>query len=139
MPLESTPHHRRPPECFHCRYDLSGFAVGQTCPECGKQIRVLYENPPRAGLANAAVILGSVSYLTVLLGCCGAWPLWLAFPLTSWAGLVCALICRSQIRQDGYRYSRSSMTIARVGFWMCVPGVVVTVVVLLSLLYAAVI
>ncbi len=137
MPLEATHQRRRPPECFHCRYDLSGFAVGQTCPECGKQIRVLYENPPRAGLANAAVILGSVSYLMVFAGCCGAWPLWFVFLGTSWAGLICAIICRSQLKENGYRYSRSSMTIARVGFWMCVPGVVITTVVLVSLLYGA--
>jgi hypothetical protein len=139
VPLEATPHQRRPPECFHCRYDLSGFAVGQTCPECGKEIVVLYENPPRAGLANAAVILGSVSYLMVFAGCCGAWPLWFVFLGTSWAGLICAIICRSQLMENGYRYSRSSMTIARVGFWMCVPGVVITTVVLVSLLYGALI
>lgn len=133
MPLEASPQRRRPPECFHCRYDLSGFAVGQTCPECGQEIRVLYENPPRAGLANAAVILGSVSYLMVFAGCCGAWPLWFVFLGTSWAGLICAVVCRSRLKKHGYRYSRSSMTVARVGFWLCVPGVAVTVVVLLLL------
>lgn len=139
MPLEASHERRRPPECFHCRYELTGFAVGDVCPECGHRIEVLYENPPRSGLANASVILGTVSYLLVFIGCCGAWPLWFVFLGTSWAGLACAMVCRAQIRSDGYRYSRDSMTVARVGFWMCVPGVVVTTVTLAMILYGIII
>lgn len=139
MPLEASHERRRPPECFHCRYDLSGFAIGDVCPECGHRIEVLYENPPRSGLANASVILGSVSYLLVFMGCCVAPPLWVVFLGTSWAGIICALVCRARIRSNGYRYSRDSMTVARVGFWMCVPGVVITAAVLAAMVYGALI
>lgn len=128
----------RPPECFHCGYDLTGFGVGQTCPECGRAIRVLYENPPRAKAANAAVILGSVSLVLMLTLCCGAWPVLFVFPVLSWIGLVCAVVCGSQLRRDGARFSRDSRRVGRVGFWLCVPGVVLSVVVLAGVLYEAV-
>lgn len=126
-PLPATMHGR--PTCFHCRYDLTGFAVGQTCPECGNEIRTLYENQATPGAATAAVVCGATGLGMVLVGCCGLWPLMLMWPVLSIAGMVCAWTARAQIRRAAYLYTRGSMTAARIGFWLCVPGVVAAVVV----------
>lgn len=135
MPLEVNQEGSRPARCAHCRYDLRGFAVGQTCPECGHEIRVLYESPPKAHLASASVWLGIAGLIAGLAGCAGAWPmagLWIA---SSWIGTVCAMVCRHRILADGYRYSPGSMAVSRVGFWLCAPGLVATALVVIATVF----
>lgn len=136
--LHAQPEQQHPPECLNCRYDLTGFSIGQTCPECGQGISAFYLHPSRATLGDASVILGTVSFLCVGLGCI-FWPLFFVFLGTSWAGMICALLCRHRTRKHPYGFARSSIIVARIGFWMSVPGVVLTTVAAFSALYAAVI
>jgi hypothetical protein len=107
------------PVCLHCRYDLTGFAVGQTCPECGNEIRSLFESDTIPDGATAAVVCGLIGFGSVLGGCCGMWPLLLLWPFMSVVGMMLAFGARSLIRRHPDLYARRS------GFWLCVPGVAV--------------
>lgn len=130
---------RNPPKCRDCGYELTGYGIGDRCPECGATIRTLYDEPPRSNLANASVILGSISLASIPIACCGLWPVAIGFFVAAAAGMTCAMIARSRIRADGYRYSRSSRTITRVGFWLSTPGTVLTITAIVAMVYHAVV
>lgn len=126
------------PTCGHCQYDLTGFAVGQTCPECGNEIRTLSGGAIIPWTATAAVVCGLTGLGSVFGGCCGMAPLMLICPLLSVPGMLCAWIARAQIRQDPDLYARRSITTIRIGFWLCAPGAVVLIVAVVGIVYAVV-
>ncbi|MCZ6734267.1 MAG: DUF4190 domain-containing protein [Planctomycetota bacterium] len=116
-PIESTEF-----RCLQCGYDVSGSAVGGTCPECGKPIgeslRATQKGDRSCGSATAALVLGILS-LTVcaLLG-----------PIAIFA----ATSAKKEMAVGGY--SRGSHTMAKAGLIM---GIISTV--LFGLLTLAVI
>ncbi len=128
---------RSPPRCRECGYELTGFGIGDTCPECGAIIRLLYDEPPTSNLAKASVILGSISLGSFAIAVCGLWPLVFVFFAGGVAGMACSLVARRQIRKDGYRFSRNSKTITRVGFWICAPGTTLAATVIAGAVFAA--
>ncbi len=53
--------------CLHCGYNLTGVAIGSTCPECGTRVMPLFQGHllPTSGKAVAAMVLGICS----IVGC----------------------------------------------------------------------
>jgi len=126
----------RTPQCFHCKYELTGFAVGQTCPECGNEIRTLYGSRETPQSAKIAVWCGGFALLSVFPGGCLFGLLVLLCPILSIIGLVASLTARAEIRRNPYLYSKAGIVVARTGFWLCVPGIVVLILIPIIALYA---
>ncbi len=49
--------------CLQCGYDLTGVAIGGTCPECGARVAPVLQNDfaPASGKAIASMVLGIVA------------------------------------------------------------------------------
>lgn len=114
--------------CTDCHYDLTGLAVGQACPACGNEIRPMVGDLPTPWAASDAFGCGIVS----LFGCVGWRPLMVASPVLAAVGMVFALWARAKIRQAPGRFANHSWSFARVGFWLCVPGVIALLVIVLN-------
>lgn len=133
QPIETGPEPHRTPECVQCRYDLTGFSVGATCPECGRQITDLYPALEFSRLATAAAVCGALSLCMILSASLGddlahisvAIVLILGFFGLGLIGVVLALLARRAIRKSPFRHARGSMAIARSGFWMSAPALIV--------------
>lgn len=127
------------PRCFHCQYELTGFAVGQTCPECGNEIRTLYGSRKLPLSVKVSLWCGGLGLLA-LFPCGCLFPLtgllWLALSV---AGLAAALVARAEIRTNPQLYRKSSIAVARTGFWLCVPGVVVLILIVVGVAYTLII
>jgi len=56
--------------CVHCGYDLTGVALGTTCPECGTPVNSSYQRAINAqatsGHAIASLVLGIVAIPTCM-------------------------------------------------------------------------
>lgn len=114
--------------CTHCHYDLAGLAAGQACPECGNEIRPLVGELPTPWAASVAFGCGVVS----LFGCVGWRPLMVVSPVLATVGIMFALWARATIRRAPGRFANHSWSFARVGFWLCVPGVIALLVLALN-------
>lgn len=125
MPLQRDQIVHNAPRCLVCRYDLTGFGVGDICPECGHRIEILYETPEDSDLANTAVYFGLTSIACFGLACLVPPMLVAALPMGT-VGAIVAIIARSRILMRPARYGRQSMLRARLGFWLSVPGLAVT-------------
>lgn len=123
-------------KCVHCDYNVSGFEIGDLCPECGEIIRTLRIPTMVPDSATAGVVLGSISILGFVISCCGAWPLLFVAPPLSWIGLICSIHARRACIQKRHVYGRSARIRTRLGFWLCVPGVALSVLVCAGFLYA---
>lgn len=113
------------PECIHCRYELTGFSVGDVCPECGEQIKDLYPELEYSRWACAAAVCGAMSLCTLFIAASDAYLLIFGFFGFAWIGVVLAVVARRSIRRAPFRCARGSMAIARCGFWMSAPGVII--------------
>lgn len=128
--------HRRP-QCLHCQYDLTGFAVGQVCPECGKKIRALVPHGKSLGAARWASAMGYGATGSVVVGVLlivagfvlaplGVLLLLVSLPLT-YIGLITAGAAWWEVRHNPYLYTRRSMRQAKVGLVLCLIPVIVAV------------
>lgn len=123
---------RQPPGCIHCGYDLTGFTIGETCPECGRRIVDLQQDPELSPFAGSSLLCGVLSLLALF----GGWSsgfegdLLVALPMMfvsvglSCIGVVLAVLTRRSIKQRPFKFAPGSMTIARVGFWLSAPGLI---------------
>lgn len=127
------------PICWHCRYDLTGFAVGDRCPECGSTIHTLARPLRIPGSATVGVVLGTLGLVCVGCTCVGAWPMIFGFPLASWAGAIASIVARQELRRRPHLYAQQAMARARLGFWLSMPGVVGTCVLGAAAIYAMII
>ncbi len=139
--------HRRP-QCLHCQYDLTGFAVGQVCPECGKKIRALVphgKSLPAARLvvklgcgAAGSLVFGAVMALlsmvflgtiaSTLLAILGLLCFMLSLPL-SYIGLIGAGAAWWDVRHNPYLYTPNSMMQVKIGLCLClIPTVLFAVI-----------
>lgn len=132
IPTHADQHPGRTPECVQCRYDLTGFSVGAPCPECGHEIADLYPDLEFSGLATAAAMCGGLSLFSVFFAVIGSSAgsiigsllLVVGFFGPAWLGTVLSLLARRAIKRTPFRFARGSMALARAGFWMSVPAVV---------------
>ena len=138
VPMEEAPKCRSP-ACFHCQYDLTGFIVGQTCPECGNQILALVPYGESLWVAKLGLILGLGASGALILGV----VLWmipstspmmalsmsvncLSVPL-SYIGLITSGAAWWEIRQHAYVYSPRSKLHAKIGFFLCLAPAALTI------------
>lgn len=124
-PIQAGQRLGRIPECSHCRYELTGFSVGDVCPECGEQIKDLYPELEYSRLACAAAVCGALSLCTLVIAANGPYLLIFGFLGFAWTGVVLAMVARRSIRRAPFRCAGGSMAIARCGFWMSAPGVII--------------
>ena len=116
-PAESSIH------CVSCGYNLTGVAIGGTCPECGTAVErslAVHEALPTDGGAVAAMVLGILS-----IGACG-----LLGPV--------AIIIAARAKQDHQagRSNHGSLIMARVGM---ITGVIGSILILAQVLLVLVI
>ena len=100
--------------CVQCGYNLTGIAIGSTCPECGTHVEssMLAHQLPTSGKSIASLVLGICSIpLCIVYGIpsvvCGALSVWFAYAARAQvrdgdvgpgskgmatAGLVCGII-----------------------------------------------
>lgn len=104
--------------CIGCGYDLSGTALGSTCPECGRAVAETLAarstGERSCSTATTCFVLGLLSLII-----CGV------------LGPVAILVyfsARKELNQGGY--SKSSHTLARVGL---ILGIISTSLTVLSL------
>lgn len=113
------------PRCFHCGYDLRGFAVGDRCSECGQSIITLESSPDIPWSLAVASGLTGFAWLSMLAVCIGAWPAILFWLGLSAAGMLCALIGHRTTRRNPHRYTPTARTITLVSIVACIPGTAV--------------
>lgn len=113
--------------CIGCGYDLSGTAIGATCPECGMAVATSLQ-PRLAGersnsTATTCFVLGLVS---LAVGCLILGPIAVALYYKA----------RAEFNRGGY--SSSSQTLAKAGLVLgiistCILGVYAAILVLAGL------
>lgn len=127
-------------KCVFCDYNVSGFEIGEICPECGETIHTLSKPNAVPKTATASVWCGSISIACLFVGLCGAFygmlPLILATLLVAWIGAICSIRGSRVASKARHLYGRRSRVIARIGFWLCMPGVGLTVVLTAAMIYA---
>lgn len=126
----------RTPECYQCRYDLIGFAIGERCPECGAIIHTLAQSPRIPRSATVSVIFGGLSLGCVGCTCVGAWPMMIGFPLAGWVGAIASIVAGQALRRHPFQYAQQAMARARLGFWLSVPGIIGSCVMIAAAVYA---
>ncbi len=123
---------RLPPRCAHCGYDLTGFSIGGTCPECGQRITP-QQDPDLSSPAGSSLFCGVLALLA-LFACFLADDTLTALLMVfasfglSCVGVVLAVLARRSIKRWPVRYAPGSMTIARLGFWLSAPGMILLLV-----------
>ena len=93
----------RHPQCPVCTYDLDGFQIADTCPECGWQIEFLRPAVRGRSIAQTGALLSMLGVICDVFAC-GFAPLVLAGIVASGAGLGlgwCAKRAHAQGRRDG--------------------------------------
>lgn len=109
QPIESTEF-----RCVQCGYDVSGSAVGGTCPECGKpiseSIRFAQPGEEPCGTATASMVLGIISLLV-----CGMFG-----PIAIW------LYVNAKREMAAGGFSRSAHYQANAGLLMGVASLIVS-------------
>lgn len=94
--------------CIGCGYDLSGTAIGATCPECGTAVAKTLESRSfgerSCSSATTCFVLGLLS----LAACALLGPI----------AILVYFNARTELSRGGY--SKSSHTLARVGFILAI-------------------
>ncbi len=85
--------------CTACGYNLTGVAIGGTCPECGSTVdpSLSATHRPTSGLAIASMVLGICSVVTTPLVCVCVGPIF-GIPCGI-AGMICWHLARKPIRE----------------------------------------
>lgn len=132
-----TPH--RCPQCLHCQYDLTGFAVGQECPECGMQIQQLEHHQARPWTTRVALAIGLCSTGSMAIGLILKRMASTTHTMATGDGLICLTVPLSilgliafgaawgEVRHNPHLYTRRSMRQAKIGLVLCLIPVALAV------------
>lgn len=94
-------------DCLSCGYDLRGLTIGENCPECGKQISLVYESDmPASAFATWSLVFGIVAFPSCVLFGIGTF-------VSGILAIVFWWLARKQVRE--HRRSASSMNAANAG------------------------
>lgn len=94
-------------DCLSCGYDLRGLAVGETCPECGKVISLVYDSDvPPSLYATWSLVFGIVAFPSCVLFGVGTFVAGILAIVFWW-------VARNQVRER--ERAASSMTAANAG------------------------
>lgn len=109
--------------CATCGYNLTGVAIGGTCPECGSRVdpSLGSAGKPAAGAAIASMVLGIISTVTSPMVCMCIGPV-IGIPCGI-AGLICWQLARKPIREG--RVSRSSSGMNTAGLITSIIGLAI--------------
>lgn len=130
-----------PPCCLHCRYELSGFAVGDTCPECGTRVLTVAEDQDVPTAVAVSIFAGSTGALCLGLAIAGLFYgsfglVWFAllWLLSSAIGLIYAVWAAVTIRRNPRLTSRRTIVASRIGFSLLtvVPVMLIVLAIFLS-------
>lgn len=121
--------HAAPVACVRCGYNLTGSALGGTCPECGTPVtRSIGGNAtdPTSGFAIASLVMGILTLVS-----CSAWglPGLLFGPL----GLIFAHVARGQIARGevggaSAGLAKAGMVCSLIGLALSAVGIVLVIV-----------
>lgn len=92
--------------CTYCGYNLTGVAIGGSCPECGAQVDAsLYAagSAPANGMAITSMVIGIISVSGLC--CCPTGYLGIV-------GLIFGLVANNQIATGSYSNSSKGMATA---------------------------
>lgn len=137
------PHLR--PQWLHCQYDLTGFAVGQVCPECGMEIQQLEHHQAQPWTTRVALAIGLCSTGSMAIGLTLKRMASTTYTMATGDGLICLTVPLSilgliafgaawgSLRRDHQEFEPSLALQAKIGLALSLlPIVFLGVVIALS-------
>lgn len=113
------------PRCHTCGYELTGFNIEGTCPECGHKIWSPDANHPTSGYAITSLVLGCLA----IMSCAAFGPLAVVFGLP---GVIFGHLSTAQVRRGTHGGATKGLAIA--GLVLSYIGLSIAVVILLFFL-----
>ena len=119
------------PRCPRCKYDLTGFELGQTCPECGWRIKFLRPLMLYRIDAIIAAIISMSGVIMTVLGC-GYPPLLIAGPCVSVIGVLLGVVVA--FRSTRGPHDKDTTEALHVAIWGGVAGVLLVPAVIIAMM-----
>lgn len=113
--------------CASCGYNRLGLTTDTVCPECGLLNAFIPDGEDVSSTAFGAVLFGLMGWFFFALGMTSynqleAGLFWFFF---SAIGMTSSLLARRRAGKKRNHALRIPIRVARLGFWLCVPGVAV--------------
>ena len=111
--------------CASCGYNRIGLPTDTVCPECGHLNAFIPDRDDVSSTAFGAVLFGMMGWIFFAFGVTSydqleALLFWFFF---SAIGMTTSLLTRRRAGKERKHALRTPIRVARLGFWICVPGV----------------